>query len=285
MCSACESFLTGSLARHSISCSGKKGFKIDLPVLRPITTEFSNHFKEHVLSTLRNDDIGVKVKSDRSILLFGSHDFKKTLKNPEKVFQTRITVRRNMRSLGTLYLIFLEKSPQEFFHCAMDMFHPVNFPQLSIAIKEYGQNDSNEVKGGAKTLLQYTLINAAKAFKAHAFLSDNKEEVDVFEKFLSILKIFENVLFGDGRYQLEINKQKKLKLPTELPLEEDMEALREYTVDVVKNYSSHSFVHLRDATCARITLYNGRRYFFIPLILSQLKSALRVELSRFEEFF
>lgn len=102
MCSTCESFLTGSLGRHSLSCSGKKAFKIALQIQQTITIELSNDFKEHVLSTLRNEDIGVKVKSDFSILLFSSHDFKKTLKNPEKVFQTRISVRRNMQSLGAL---------------------------------------------------------------------------------------------------------------------------------------------------------------------------------------
>ena len=57
MCSACEYFLTGSLWRHSLSCSGKKDFKIALQIQQTITTELSNDFKEHVFSTLINDDI------------------------------------------------------------------------------------------------------------------------------------------------------------------------------------------------------------------------------------
>jgi len=54
--------------------------------------------------------------------------------------------------------------------------------------------------------------------------------------------------------------------PAQLPLEEDIEVVRDHMKSVMTRYESsfqffdsHSFVELRDVVCTRLTLFNGRR--------------------------
>ena len=268
MCSTCQAFISKrSISRHAKSCN--KSFKIDLPILSSPDTQFSDNFKKHILSTIRNDEIGTLVKTDRALLLFGSNDFQKSLKNPQKVFSTRVSVRRNMRELAKLYTIFLKQSPKVVFVNAKDMFTVQNFDHLRESIKIYGQKGENDIKGGAKVNLQYTIINAAKCFKAYAHVGEDEESVSIFERFLTTFKIFENVIFGDARYKNDLSKKRKLRLPTELPMEEDMQTFQQETIRIVANVDKEDYIKIRDAACARVTLYNGRRYinFVKPSLL------------------
>ena len=265
MCSNCNSTIQRrSAARHFKMCttSGKLPFKIDIHLLRDPDVEFSNEFKKHILATLKNDGIGLKAKSDHSILLFGFKEFQKTLKNPEKVFETRITVRRNVRELTKLYMIFLknDKVSKQFNDCK-DMFLMQNFEMLRSAITEYGQYEDGSIKSGAKVNIQYTIINFVKTFIGYSHVAGNTNNVKVFEAFLSTFKIYENAIFGDARYAIELSKKKRLRMPQELPLEKDMETFRSYTVNEIKDLNHATrFVTVRDATCARLTLFNARRF-------------------------
>ena len=263
MCSNCNMTIQRrSSARHFKTCSttGKLPFKLDINLLREPDMEFSESFKKHILATLKNDDVGLKAKNDKGILLFASKEFQKTLKNPDKILETRISVRRNLREITKLYMLFLEIGLlKEHFKNVKDMFLIDNFSILRSAIEKYGKYDDGSIKSGAKVNIQYTIINAVKTFIGVSHVSGNLEELQTFERFLSSFKIFENVIFGDARYALEIAKKKRLKLPQELPFEKDMEDFRNYTVDEIKNLDASNFVSIRDATCARLTLFNARR--------------------------
>ena len=130
-----------------------------------------------------------------------------------------------------------------------------------MAITSYCQKDDNQgIKSGSKSHLQYLIVNAVKVFRADSHLNNRKEENELLERFLNTFRTYENVIFGDARFQVEMSKKKRLNLPEELPLESDMETLQKFTVNVVKNVDQNaSFIEIRDAACTRITLYNGRR--------------------------
>ena len=251
--------------------SGKLPFKVDLHLLEPdVDVEFSDEYKKHILATMKNDETGCKAKSDRSILLFGFKEFHKTLKNPDKILETRISVRRNVRELTKLYLLFLKKEnlKNEFGDCK-DMFLIKNFSQLRSAIAEYGQYEDGSIKSGAKVNIQYIIINAVKTFIGYAHVAGHVNNVKIFEAFLSSFKIYENAIFGDARYALELSKKKRLRMPQELPLESDMVTFRNYTVNEIKDVKDVCrFVSVRDAACARLTLFNARRLFNYFLISS-----------------
>ena len=261
-CSACKiTIQSSSMARHKQLCK-PNAFKIPLKLLTYDSLPYlSDNFKKHILSTMRNDDTGLKCKGDPAILLYGSKEFEKSLKNPDKIFSVRTSVRRNMREVAKVYLIFLNLNPTKYFDNFKDLFLPENFHLLRKAITSYGLKDDKQgIKSGSKSHLQYLIVNAVKVFNADSHLNNRKEETELLERFLNTFRTYENVIFGDARFQVEMSKKKRLNLPEELPLESDMETLQKFTVNVVKNVDQNaSFIEIRDAACTRITLYNGRR--------------------------
>ena len=157
---------------------------------------------------MKNDDVGMKAKTDRAILLYASKDFEKTLKNPDKILETRISVRRNVRELTKLYMIILKIGlVKEHFKNVKDMFLVQNFDVLRSGITKYGMKEDGSIKSGAKVNIQYTIINAVKTFMATSHVAGDDQDVLIFERFLSSFKIFENVIFGDARHALEMSKK------------------------------------------------------------------------------
>ena len=80
------------------------------------------------------------------------------------------------------------------------------------------------------------------------------------------LKSWQDYLFGDATYQLNKQRQVNLRKPSKLPLEEDLVKLRDHLIGKMKeicgNYhfdDAHSYIELRNAASARLTLLNGCR--------------------------
>ena len=77
---------------------------------------------------------------------------------------------------------------------------------------------------------------------------------------------YKNV-FADATYALNRNRQIKLRRPQELPADEDVKKLKDYTVrrindllcDPYQTWDTHSFVEIRDLTVCRLTVFNARR--------------------------
>ena len=72
-------------------------------------------------------------------------------------------------------------------------------------------------------------------------------------------------MFSDARNKLDQNKQEKNRKPSQLPLEEDLKKICEFTLKSIKNYTSldyldtNEYVALRNSVCCRLTLLNARR--------------------------
>ena len=98
-------------------------------------------------------------------------------------------------------------------------------------------------------------------------MNDQDDKEGEIGKFLEVLSLNKNYIFGDATYTLYRNRQTKLRKPEQLPLEEDVEKIREYTVQRISNivndsyllWDLHLYAELRDLAVRRLTLFNGRR--------------------------
>ena len=84
---------------------------------------------------------------------------------------------------------------------------------------------------------------------------------------ISVLELNQHLIFGDAHYEIQKHRQVRLRRPEELPLEEEIDKLREHTLeklteivsDEYRVWDLHAFVELRDHMCSRLTLWNARR--------------------------
>jgi len=114
MCSGCQAFLLkSSMAKHRTTCNTEgKTYTVDVDLLKPdINASLSETFKENIISTMRNDEVGKRVKKDRALLLFGCRLFDKAL-TKDNVVGNKKDVRSKMRILMHLYIEFLKEHPQ-----------------------------------------------------------------------------------------------------------------------------------------------------------------------------
>lgn len=93
---------------------------------------------------------------------------------------------------------------------------------------------------------------------------DKASEID---KFVTVFQLNYKNVFADATYALNRNRQIKLRRPQELPADEDVKKLKDYTVqrmnellcDPYQTWDTHSFVEMRDLTVCRLTVFNARR--------------------------
>ena len=118
-----------------------------------------------------------------------------------------------------------------------------------------------------KLSLGYLLKNAAQIMKG-IYLKENEDakgaEVDIFG---TILDLHWPHLFATAQYKLDMKRQEKLRKPAELPVEEDVKKVRDYSIQQIKTmvedeytiYGSYEFNRLRALLVSRLTLFNARR--------------------------
>lgn len=190
MCNNCKKFLSKqSMSRHRMTCQQSNSYPIEMTMLKDPDPEMCDLFKMHILCTMRNDEIGLKAKSDRAILTLGLRLFDKTKKRDDNIMGSRKDVRSKMRNLAHLYKNFENKPAiNKKFNNAKDLFLISNFTSLRAAIDDYSIDDNDNLKAGAKTNLHYLLIKAAKIFKATALVEAKSLEADIFEEFLCVLQ-------------------------------------------------------------------------------------------------
>ena len=111
----------------------------------------------------------------------------------------RKDVRTKMRTLAHLHTVFKDRCKDKRaklpFNNIKDMFLGENFDILRESINLYTSKDEVNVKAGLKTNLQFLLINAAKIFKATAFTEGKDNEANVFDRFFSIMKLWQVRIF------------------------------------------------------------------------------------------
>ena len=142
-----------------------------------------------------------------------------------------------------------------------------NFVVLVDAIESYTRSDTDEVKSGLKINLYYLIRKMVKIQKGTYLMNDCDEMAAELDKFQEVLSLNYNLVFSDATYNLNRRRQIKLRRPEELPSEDDVAKLKEYTIqqtekllqDKFRVWDPHAFAELRDLTVSRLTLFNARR--------------------------
>ena len=274
MCDQCHGFFAKTyFARHVDIC--KKDFvgpvlPISIPLMQnsKLIEEYSVEYRKNILSTIRDDVVGTIAKTDKMILTVGARLYDKSKRKMDKVAEVQRYVRSEMRRLANVYnafksqIIFKVKCGN-----ALDMLLRENFDNLRVAIESVTAGDDGEMKGGLKYGLYYLIRNSALIWKATFLVKEKDDDAKDMENFLAVFNLWKDYIFGDATYHLNRSRQIKLRKPTNLPLEEDVAAMRTHVLSQITKYTSdsfhlfdqHSFVELRNAVCVRLTMFNARR--------------------------
>ncbi len=95
--------------------------------------------------------------------------------------------------------------------------------------------------------------------------TESTRAADELAHIKKVLKNHENIIFAGAKYLMNKSRQERLRLPTRIPVEQDIQKLRNFTVGAIGELSECdgfdrlSFVHLRNLICSRLTLFNARR--------------------------
>lgn len=211
-------------------------------------------------------------QKDKTIISIGKRLWHKEKLKCDKRNEVKRYVMSSMRRLATLYIIFEESGSDSdpISRCensAADMFLRSNWNHFENAVRTYSE-DGEVLKYGLKTALFYLVKKSGKILKASYLISDEDDKASAVDKFVEVLEVNHDYLFGDAQYAINRSRKEKLRRPENLPLEEDINLLKEYTVSRMKSvlekemyevWEGERFTELRDLVVCRLTLFNARR--------------------------
>ncbi|XP_065665784.1 uncharacterized protein LOC136087250 [Hydra vulgaris] len=272
MCSLCHGFYSKSYYSRHMNVCGKDSSYSKCAVPVEILTDKSQegltqNFKNEILQVIRDDPIGIIAKSDRTILMIGSLLYEKVRRKLSKKSEVQNSVRNDMRRLSHLYSHFKNYDVKPIYCNAADMFLRQNFSSLKLAIEVYTDTYSENQKSGLKAALYYLISSSAKKCIGNFLAQDNDDSAKSISDFLVLLQLGKKEIFGDATYDLNERRNISLKKPSKLPIESDVQMIRDYSISIMKKYKEdnfvlwdlHAYVELRDAACTRLVLFNGRR--------------------------
>ena len=162
-----------------------------------------------------------------------------------------------MRIIGNLYTEFQQHNPtsQGDPATSVDMLERRNFPALEHAIEQYTRS-GGELKAGLKGLLYYLLKKMAAAVRATFIINHEDAKASEVEQFVVVLEMHHTSLFGDATYQVNVNRQTKLRRPQSLPSDSTVAKVMEFTVDTIKDIiyrnTEKRYCHRRRSLCCGI---------------------------------
>uniref|UniRef100_A0A7M6DJE2 SET domain-containing protein n=4 Tax=Clytia hemisphaerica TaxID=252671 RepID=A0A7M6DJE2_9CNID len=264
ICSECKgTYSKGFKSRHQIEC-GKTGGRIMIPMVPVkdmVITEYPPEFKE-VINKMKIDEISSLAKTDPFILVVGARIFNGNKCKEEKIQEVNRRVRSSMRLLSRLLLKFNESFGSE--KTLSSLFDRENLKHLRFAIDALSENE-DEVKAGLKVQIQNVIKLAAKTLEAHFLVEAKKELSEMVCEFMKVFHLVEDELFNGALYKIKQKRNKSTRKPGNLPDEEIVQDLKSYLLGIIRKdqfifkQPSEVYVNVRDAACARLTIFNGRR--------------------------
>ena len=265
-CTSCSGFYSSkTFYKHNRECN-QESKPSGVPV-ENLSSAPNQLFEADILSRIHNDAIGKVVKNDPTILCIGRRLYDNIKRKVDLEQESRRSVMADMRLLGRLYIAFRDHQPSTSAAC---LFARNNFETLELAIQEITcnqrQTDREEpIKYGTKYKIYYLLRNSAMILKGTHRSKLNDAAAQEIDYFLEILKLNHSSIFGDATYAINKTRSEKLRTPEQMPEERDVAVLRNHIKHQIQQQTSMSslttvnFVNLRNALCARLTLFNGRR--------------------------
>ncbi|XP_066602821.1 uncharacterized protein MAL13P1.304-like [Prorops nasuta] len=217
--------------------------------------------RKRVFPTLRDDCITKVIRYDELCILFGNKLCDK-YKDPHYYDM----IRQKLRTIGR-FLLEIKKRD----NCINDLFevlHP-KYYKLCIDTIQYLAG-INETKNGFKTpSLATNLGNLLKQVSKRAItvyiLRDNKEKIDLTERFLKL--IVEDYSSSIARVAVETQFQKRRQSKKQLPIRSDIQKLIRFLsngmrkfYDILKEkFSFDAWKNLAEFTLISVQLFNRRR--------------------------
>ena len=209
------------------------------------------------------DEVSTTAKTDSIILIVGARIFNGNKFKEEKIYEVEKRVRQTMRLLSRLYIKFKESLGSASADSA-DMFHKNNLKHLRFAVEVLSTNES-AMKNGLKIQIQNTIKNSGKILEAHYLMLGNEEKAETVCEFMKVFGLVQEEMFNGALYQLKQKRNKMTRTPANLPENDFLDQLKNYMKKVTKSENfiyeqpSDVYVTVRDAACARLVIYNGRR--------------------------
>lgn len=267
MCSACLGFYQRSkMWHHKLHCdstgTGESALSVPIEMLSTSRPSSSNmdEFSQKILHRFRGDEAGKICKSDDMIKIVGKIIWERSSKQDGR------STMGEMRRLGTL-LLFCRRLSNNDKMSGHELFDPKNFKLVVDSMNTLTAKEDEGLKGGLRLGIGYVLKKAARFTKSEFIINGQDDEVRKRENFLALLHSSWGHLFNRAECQMESNREISLRRPGNLPIEEDVEILRDYVElrinqlveDQLLFWTSDEFIELRSLLVCRLTLYNGRR--------------------------
>ena len=275
LCGLCNGFYSKMyFKKHKYRCQGDSNStacSIPLSLMTP-NDDISEDFRRDILCKFRDTEVGDICRTDPVVLSIGKQLWRKGMNKKDKVTEVKKSVMSDMRRLASLYLVYKDQDAalannQENSTVA-EMFKREHFNVLSEAIQDYTtQAVSSGIKSGLKTALYYLIKKACKIIKSIHLMERQDESAAEIDRFISVFELNHEFIFGDAIYHINYRRQKSLRKPIELPIEDDVVKLRQHTINKVSRmvtddfmvWDSRNFIMLRDLTVSRLTVFNARR--------------------------
>nr|XP_047141162.1 uncharacterized protein LOC105846917 [Hydra vulgaris] len=276
-----------NFSSHKSKCK-KTTINIVSKVAIPENIKAQTYFEDdplylsHVMDKFRSDKIGNICLNDEAILYIGQCFFSSLKAKPNKLAEVSSQVRKDMRCLAHLYLIFKNNNGTIIIHNNItDMFERQNFLILKKTIKEYTTDEENKIKPGLKKTLFYLIRKSSENIKCFFYYKGMDEKAKDIEIFISLFVDSKKTIFGDADYNLKYNREFNSLNPNNLPDEIDIDDIGKYCIKNMKHLlenknfdfeDQHLFVELRNLICARLTIFNGRRGGEVPGVSNMLST-------------
>ena len=168
---------------------------------------------------------------------------------------------RDMHRLGSVVIAFKEAGMEEDKQLnSEDLLDRCNIDYLERAVDQLSHgrgNDEDALKAGTKLGLGYVVKQAAEVMKVKYLIANEDEKAKSVDNFLTVFKLKWAYVFGEAEVAVVDRRQERLRQPAQLPVEEEVAKLRNYTVTTISQmvekefefWTSQEFSPLRDLVC------------------------------------
>ena len=273
MCSICQSFIEKKYRKrhemlHQKSDDGVSVQSVPANILSWDFEIRGSEYTKEVLSKFRTDEIGMQCVKDRVLVQVGQMMYHRVKSRENKKDEVRRNIMTDMRRLVAIHRE-MERTEKTMGNLPTkqgnisDIFRRSNFNHLLQAISNYTTSDT-QLKAGLKIAIYYLLKSTSRILAGIHLINGDDKEAEEINRFVAVLEMHQNLSFGDATYQQSQVREQKLRRPKEHPLEEDLQAIKQYTCQRIEDLMSRDvnkreYTELRDLLVCRLTLYNARR--------------------------
>ena len=270
VCSECKGWYSKSYkARHQLYCGGNSGLVMipTIPAKALFINKMPDDFKK-MIAKMNVDEVSDVAKTDPIILMVGSRMYNGQKCKTEKIYEVEKRVRLSMRLLSRLYIQFkeeLQELSEVKSNDASDMFKITHLKKLIQAIETISAGEDNTIKCGLKVQIQNLIKESGKIIQAHFLVEGKDDDASAVSNFMKVFGVVEKEVFHGALYQLHQKRNKSTRKPANIPDDDVINQLNQYMKMVTSPASisfelpANVFTKVRDATCSRLTVYNGRR--------------------------